>query len=198
VPECSERTECESAQKANWASVQIGRLNLKLQHTPLVLDENRRDADRRNVMTRLRTGILMIVWVAAGLTASAQDQRRYIAPRTTADATQPPFSGGVMVGNTLYLSGTIGLDENQRPPDTPEVEARKVLDNVQATLKQAGLTMDDLVSVQVFCSDVKHYATFNTIYRTYFTKEFPARAFVGSGTLLYGARFEVQGIAVKR
>ena len=54
------------------------------------------------------------------------------------------------------------------------------------------------MTVQVFCSDVAHYAAFNEVYRTFFTKEFPARAFVGSGTLLFGARFEVQGIAVKR
>jgi 2-iminobutanoate/2-iminopropanoate deaminase len=57
--------------------------------------------------------------------------------------------------------------------------------------------MDDLVSVQIFCSDVKHYAAFNQVYRTYFNREYPARAFIGSGGLLFGARFEVQGIAVK-
>jgi enamine deaminase RidA (YjgF/YER057c/UK114 family) len=60
------------------------------------------------------------------------------------------------------------------------------------------MTMDDLVSVQVFCSDVAHYAAFNAVYRTYFTREFPARAFLGAGTLLFEARFEVQGIAVRQ
>ncbi len=69
---------------------------------------------------------------------------------------------------------------------------------MQSTLEAAGMTMDDLVSVQVFCSDVAHYAAFNAVYRTYFTTEFPARAFIGAGTLLFDARFEVQGIAVKR
>jgi len=103
-----------------------------------------------------------------------------------------------MVGNTLYLSGTIGLDENRRVPATAEEEARLVLNNVRATLEAAGMTMDDLVSVQVFCSDVGHYDAFNSVYRTYFTREFPARAFLGAGTLLFGARFEVQGIAVRR
>jgi enamine deaminase RidA (YjgF/YER057c/UK114 family) len=58
--------------------------------------------------------------------------------------------------------------------------------------------MDDLVSVQVFCSDVSLYAGFNDIYKGYFTKGYPARAFIGSGALLSGGRFEVQGIAVKR
>ncbi len=129
---------------------------------------------------------------------SAQEMRSYINPRSAAESTALPFSGAVLVGNTLYLSGTIGLDENQQVPSTPEAEARLVLNSMQSTLEAAGMTMDDLVSVQVFCSDVAHYAAFNAVYRTYFTREFPARAFIGAGTLLFDARFEVQGIAVKR
>ena len=140
--------------------------------------------------------VALVSAVAADL--SAQDIRRYTNPRSAADSTALPFSGAVLVGNTLYLSGTIGLDENQQVPSTPEAEARLVLNNMQGTLEAAGMTMDDLVSVQVFCSDVAYYAAFNAVYRTYFTREFPARAFVGAGTLLFDARFEVQGIAVKR
>ena len=140
--------------------------------------------------------VALVSAVSADL--SAQDIRRYTNPRSAADSTALPFSGAVLVGNTLYLSGTIGLDENQQVPSTPEAEARLVLNSMQGTLEAAGMTMDDLVSVQVFCSDVAHYAAFNAVYRTYFTKEFPARAFVGAGTLLFDARFEVQGIAVKR
>ena len=58
--------------------------------------------------------------------------------------------------------------------------------------------MDDLVSVQIFCSDLSLYDEFNAIYRTYFKKGFPARAFIGNGPVLRGGRFEVQGTAVKR
>ena len=140
--------------------------------------------------------VALVSAVSADL--SAQDIRRYTNPRSAADSTALPFSGAVLVGNTLYLSGTIGLDENQQVPSTPEAEARLVLNSMQSTLEAAGMTMDDLVSVQVFCSDVAHYAAFNAVYRTYFTREFPARAFVGAGPLLFDARFEVQGIAVKR
>ncbi|MGQ0733430.1 MAG: RidA family protein [Acidobacteriota bacterium] len=138
----------------------------------------------------------LTIWWFAGL--SAQPGRQYFNPRSPSDATQPPFSGAVLAGNTLYLSGTIGRGPDGKVPDTAEAEARLVLNNVQTSLKSAGMTMDDLVTVQVFCSDVAHYDAFNKVYRTYFTKEFPARAFLGSGRLLYDARFEVQGIAVKR
>jgi enamine deaminase RidA (YjgF/YER057c/UK114 family) len=51
--------------------------------------------------------------------------------------------------------------------------------------------------VQIFCSDVTLFETFNVVYRTYFKGEFPARAFLGSGKLLFDARFEVQGIAAR-
>ncbi len=129
--------------------------------------------------------------------ASAQ-QRVYLGPRTPADADQPPFSRAVRVGNTLYLSGNIGLTADRKVPAEAEAEARNVLDDVKRTLAEAGMTMDDLVFVQVFCSDVAHYDAWNKVYRTYFTQEFPARAFVGAGKLLFGARFEIQAIAVKR
>ncbi len=142
--------------------------------------------------------VSVALFSAVSADLSAQEIRRYISPRSAADSTALPFSGAVLVGNTLYLSGTIGLDENQHVPSTAEAEARLVLNSMQSTLEAAGMTMDDLVSVQVFCSDVAHYAAFNAVYRTYFTREFPARAFVGVGTLLFEARFEVQGIAVKR
>jgi 2-iminobutanoate/2-iminopropanoate deaminase len=110
-----------------------------------------------------------------------------------------PFSEAVWAGNTLYLSGHIGLDaQTGRPPDSAAEEARLVLESMQRTLEAAGLTMDDLVYVQVFCSDVSLFGDFNAVYRTFFSGEFPARAFLGSGKLLFEARFEVQGIAVAR
>ncbi len=116
-----------------------------------------------------------------------------------APAAQLPFSNGVLVGNTLYLAGVLGIDrESGRIPDDIEQEIRNALDQMKAVLAEAGMTMDDLVSVQVFCPDLSLYNTFNSVYRTYFTKEFPARAFLGSGPLLRGGHFEIQGIAVKR
>ena len=110
-----------------------------------------------------------------------------------------PFSDAVWAGNTLYLSGHIGLDpKTGKPGATAREEAVLVMDAFRRTLEAAGLTMQDLVSVQVFCSDVNLFQEFNAVYATYFGGEYPARAFLGSGKLLFGARFEVQGIAVKR
>ncbi len=149
----------------------------------------------------MRTSKLLISTLAAfvllSATAASAQERSYINPRTASDTSAPPFSGAVLTGNTLYISGMLGLVNGQVPAD-PADEARVMLDAIKATLEQAGMTMDDLVFVQIYCSDVAHYDVFNQVYRTYFTKEFPARAFLGSGTLLFNARFEMQSIAVKR
>ncbi len=135
--------------------------------------------------------------LAAALAAcSPPPQRSYVNP-SLPSGDGGPFSGAVLAGDTLYLSGMLGLEDG-RVPEDPEDEARIVLEAMRATLEQAGMGMDDLVSVQVFCSDVAHYDAFNRIYRTFFTREFPARAFLGSGPLLFDARFEVQGVAVRR
>ena len=150
----------------------------------------------------MRNRWLVFIAAIVGIALVAANKpiaRRYITIPGPGVMRQLPFSNGVLVGNTLYLAGTIGLDpKTGKPPADTEQEARFALDNIQTTLKEAGMTMDDLVYVQVFCSDVHNFDKFNSVYRGYFKKEFPARAFVGAGTLLFGGRFEVQAIAVKR
>lgn len=149
-------------------------------------------------MTRLILTAPLLTLLAVPVALTAQEGRRYVDPQTAADTAALPFSAGVLVGNTFYLAGKIGLTADRKVPATAVEEATLVLNDVKATLEKVGMSMDDLVSVQIFCSDVAHYDAFNRVYRTYFKKEFPARAFLGSGTLLFGARFEVQGIAVRR
>lgn len=110
----------------------------------------------------------------------------------------PPFSSAVMAGDTLYLSGTTdNVPATGKPPATAKEGAVIVLDNIKRAVEKAGLTMDDLVWVQVFATDLKDYAVFNEVYRTYFKGPMPARAFLGAGSLLGGAHFEVMGIAVR-
>ncbi len=126
----------------------------------------------------------------------SNQRRRYL--QVSGGSHDFPFSDGVFIGDTLYLSGRIGLDPvTRRPPADVKEEIRLLLDGFRETLAAANLTMNDLVFVQVFCSDVSLFDTFNAAYRTYFRKPFPARAFLGSGPLLFGARFEMQGIAVR-
>jgi 2-iminobutanoate/2-iminopropanoate deaminase len=114
------------------------------------------------------------------------------------DRASLPFSDAVLAGDTLYIAGHIGLDpKTGQPAADASDEARLVMDQIKQTVEAAGMTMEDVVSIQVLCSDVSLYDTFNKVYRTYFKGEFPARAFLGSGKLLFNARYEVMGVAVK-
>jgi enamine deaminase RidA (YjgF/YER057c/UK114 family) len=124
-------------------------------------------------------------------------QRRYInLPGRPATL---PFSDAVLAGDTLYISGRIGLDPaTGQAPAEIERELAILFDEFGAVLKEAGMGWDDLVWVQIYCPDVSLWERFNTEYVKHFKREFPARAFLGSGTLLLGGRFEMLGVAVKR
>jgi 2-iminobutanoate/2-iminopropanoate deaminase len=128
--------------------------------------------------------------------AVSGESRRYInLPNRRAEL---PFSDGVLVGNTLYISGRIGLDPaTGAAPASIEAEIELLFDGFQAVLREAGMTMDDLVWVQVYSPDISLWQQFNAAYVKLFSREFPARAFLGSGPLLMNGRFEMLGIAVK-
>jgi len=153
-----------------------------------------------------RISFLLVALLLAGIfSARGASSQSSSAPTRKAinlsdDDPQLPFSGGILNGNTLYLSGRIGIDPKtgKAPADTNE-EVRLVLDRIKATLGQAGMTMDDLVYVQIACTDLSLYDKFNAAYRGYFTaKDLPAREFIGVSSLLRGGHFEVQAIAIKR
>jgi len=141
---------------------------------------------------------LTFILLLTVMAVSADSDRKYIVLQRNA-AKSAPFSEAVLAGNTLYISGHLGIDpKTGKPGATPEEEARLVMESVKRTVEAAGMSMDDVVSVQVFCSDVSVFDEFNSVYRTYFHGNYPARAFIGAGKLLFGARFEVLGIAVKK
>jgi 2-iminobutanoate/2-iminopropanoate deaminase len=123
------------------------------------------------------------------------NSRQYInLPRSS----PAPYSDAVMVGDTLYLSGRIGIDPKtgEAPADIDQ-ELRLLFDGFEAVLAKAGMKMDDLVWVQIYSPDVSLWERFNAAYVKRFSGEMPARAFLGSGPLLKGGRFEMLGIAAK-
>lgn len=141
--------------------------------------------------------VLAVVLVPGLLACATGGGRRHLRLPERTD--ELPFSNAVLAGDTLYVAGTLGIDPatGAIPPEV-EREVRLALDGVRAALALADMGMEDLVSVQVFCTDPALYDTFNAIYRTYFPADPPARAFIGSGPLLRGARFEICGIATRR
>ena len=101
----------------------------------------------------------------------------------------------MLSGNTLYLSGQIGLRSDTLVNHSFEAEAHQALQNLKQVLQQAGMTMHNLVSVTVYLKDTEHYQLMNSIYRQYFQDYFPARTTVVVKDLVLNARIEVSGIA---
>jgi 2-iminobutanoate/2-iminopropanoate deaminase len=146
-------------------------------------------------LRKIVLGMMLLVFCVA---AGAADRKYIVIPRP-ASFKGLPFSDAVLVGDTLYIAGHIGLEEKTgAPPASAEDEARLAMNEIKQTVEAAGMTMDDLVSVQIFCTDLKLYETFNGVYKTYFHGDFPARSFIGTDKLLRDGKYEVLGIAVKK
>jgi 2-iminobutanoate/2-iminopropanoate deaminase len=153
-----------------------------------------------------RMGFVAVALLAGGiLTASGVSSQVTMQPtrkviKLAGGPVAAPFSDAILSGNTLYLAGRIGLDpKTGKVPEKVEDEIKALLDGEKEVLAQAGMTMDDLVYVQIACSDLSLFQKFNPIYASYFTsKDYPAREFIGAGSLLLGGHFELMAIAVKR
>lgn len=114
----------------------------------------------------------------------------------------PPPAGHyshVCVANGfVFVSGRLPIDPTGKPlSDAPfDAQAKQVLHNVDATLKAAGVTRDDLVQVRVFVSDIEHWPIFNGLYAEWIGAHKPARAVAESASLHYGSAVEVEAIAL--
>jgi len=164
-----------------------------------------RSFEWRQFMNR-RIGFLVVVLAVAGILTvrgafsqpTPQAARKVI--KLAGGPVQAPFSDAILAGNTLYLAGRIGIDpKTGKVPEKIEDEVKVLLDGEKEVLAQAGMTMDDLVYVQIACTDLSLFQKFNPIYASYFsTKDYPAREFIGAGSLLVGGHFELQAIAVRK
>jgi len=142
---------------------------------------------------------LSTIFTVRGAFSQSEMQSKRRAINLPGPASQLPFSKAILAGDTLYLSGSIGLDpKTGKAPDNIDDEIKYLFDDYKKTLSTAGMSMDDLVFVQVFCTDLSLYDKFNAAYRAQFSKDFPARAFIGVASLLRNGHFEMQAIAVKR
>lgn len=108
-----------------------------------------------------------------------------------------PYSQAIQVGNMLYTSGQIPIDPatGQFVEGGIEAQARQSLLNVQAILKEAGATMDNVVKTTVFLADMNDFAAVNAVYAEFFTEPFPARSAVAVKSLPKGALIEIEVVA---
>jgi 2-iminobutanoate/2-iminopropanoate deaminase len=116
-------------------------------------------------------------------------QRRVIRPEgAPADR---PYSPGVQVGQTLYISGQLGLPGTGATPGTMDAQARQAMDGVGAVLKAAGLGYQHLVKCHVYLANMDDYAAMNAVYGSYFTDRVPARTTVQAVALPAGAGIQI-------
>ena len=111
------------------------------------------------------------------------EKRKVITPpefATAAGAPAPMFSPGILIDGTLYIAGQIGADvKTNQIPDSFEAEVKTCLDRIGYVLKAAGMTFDNVVSVQVFLTDMDLFQRMNAVYGSVFHAPRPARTTVG-------------------
>jgi len=131
----------------------------------------------------------------------AEAQKKIIEPEEFARPGQdaPMFSPGILDGGTLYLSGQLGSDlKTRKIPDNFEAEVRTSLENIRVILKAANMDYSDLVSVQIFLTDMSLFPRMNAVYSSLIKAPRPARATVGVAALASPqAHIEISAIARK-
>lgn len=107
------------------------------------------------------------------------------------------YSQAVQAGNTVYLSGQIGLDPaSMQLAEGIEAQIHQVFRNLQAVAQAAGGSLADAVKLNVYLVDLAHFAKVNEIMAAYFSPPYPARAAVGVASLPRGAQVEADAVLV--
>ena len=140
----------------------------------------------------------MVTVALHGDAAHAQGSRRVIRPEKSPN-TGLPFSPGILVGNTLYVSGHLGRDPvtSRLVGGGIERETRQALANIREVLRSAGMDFSHVTSVTAYIASFDDFAKFNAVYRESFPTDPPARATLQVAALNDGARVELQMVAVK-
>lgn len=107
------------------------------------------------------------------------------------------YSQAVRVGNVVYLSGQIGLDPHSMElVEGIDAQVRRVFDNLAAVAQASGGTLADIVKLNIFLTDLGHFALVNSVMAEYFNQPYPARAAVGVASLPRGAMVEADAVLV--
>ncbi|TAK72284.1 MAG: RidA family protein [Betaproteobacteria bacterium] len=109
------------------------------------------------------------------------------------------YSQAVRCGDTIYLSGQIGLDpETMQLVEGVDAQAKRVFDNLKAVAEAAGGSLADAAKLTIYLTDLAHFAKVNEIMAAYFRQPYPARAAIGVASLPRGALVEADAILVIR
>ena len=122
---------------------------------------------------------------------------RQVIHTENAPAAIGTYSQAILVGNTLYLSGQIGLDPySMELVEGIEAQIRRVFDNLKAVCEAAGGTLADIAKLNIFLTDLSNFQLVNQIMGEYFAQPYPARAALGVASLPKNALVEMDGIVI--
>jgi 2-iminobutanoate/2-iminopropanoate deaminase len=144
--------------------------------------------------------ILLLCMLIIGIAGCSQAPiDREIISTTDAPAAIGPYSQAVRAGNTLYLSGQLGIipETGQFVEGGLKAQARQALENQKTILTEAGFSLGNVVQCQVFLKDMNDYRAFNEIYSEYFEKDYPARAVLEVSRIPKDGFVEIMMVAVK-
>ena len=136
---------------------------------------------------------IALVWLCSAL--SVAEEKRVIRPPGAEPSAS--WSHGILVGDTLYISGMGGEDAAGKIPGDFEAEVKQALENICAVLKAAGASPADVVSVQVYLTDVATFDRMNAVYKTYFKEPRPTRTTVVVAKLVGQGHIEITATARK-
>ncbi|OTG67151.1 RidA family protein [Acinetobacter silvestris] len=122
---------------------------------------------------------------------------RQVIHTENAPAAIGTYSQAILAGNTLYLSGQIGLDcYSMQLVEGIDAQIRRVFDNLKAVCEAAGGSLADIAKLNIFLTDLSHFQLVNQIMGEYFAQPYPARAALGVASLPKDALVEMDGIAI--
>ncbi|KAB2886535.1 MAG: RidA family protein [Albidovulum sp.] len=128
---------------------------------------------------------------------STGEDRDYRAPEGF--LAKAPISNAVRVGDVIYISGQIGIDETGAVvPGGIGGQTRKCLENIREILASYGATLADVAQTRIFLTDFAGYADYNRVYQEFFSAPFPTRSTVGTPALALGAQIEIEAVAFLR
>jgi reactive intermediate/imine deaminase len=147
----------------------------------------------------MRGFVLLAALVAGAATAAEPPRIEHLDSGKVLPKGSLPFSEAVRVGDTLYLSGQIGVvpGKLELVPGGMKAEAKQVLANVRTTLEAHGWSLRDVVKCTVMLADMADWPAFNEVYKATFTPPYPARSALGANGLALGARVELECIAAR-
>jgi reactive intermediate/imine deaminase len=137
----------------------------------------------------MRKLTVLLLGLALAFSATAAS-KKVVQPKDF--PTGRPFSPGILIDDTLYVAGQTGSDlKTGQLPEDFDAEVKQCLENIGLVLKEAGMSFDDAVAVQVYLTDMTLFPRMNAVYTTYFKDPRPARTTVGVAKLVGTARIEV-------